>query len=169
MRRLAAISAALFFTFAQTTVSVAETDNHTQVARDVVELMGVMGQARAVIDDTASNFADNLVSFTSTISQADYDRAITAASEEYIKAFRAREQDFVNGLADIYRELYSKEELEQLKTFYQTPMGKKLADRQRELMTRHLKVVREIAKMASLEATVAAHQRFNAIAMEKPQ
>ena len=166
MRRLAVISAALFFTFAQATVSVAENDSHTQVARDVVELMGVLGQARAVIDDTASNFADNLVSFTPTISQTDYDRAVAAASEEYIKAFRAREQDFVNGLADIYRELYSEEELEQLKTFYQTPMGKKLADRQRELMTRHLKVVREIAKTASLEATVAAHQRLNAFAME---
>ena len=169
MRRLAAISAVLFFTFAQATVSVAENDSHTQVARDVVELMGVLGQARAVIDDTASNFADNLVSFTPAISQDDYDRAIAAASEEYIKAFRAREQDFVNGLADIYRELYSEAELEQLKAFYQTPMGKKLADRQRELMTRHLKVVREIAKTASLEATVAAHQRLNAFATESSQ
>ena len=166
MRRLAAISAALLFTFAHPAASVAENDSHTQVARDVVELMGVLGQARAVIDDTASNFADNLVSFTPNVATEDYDRAVTAASAEYVKAFRAREQDFVNGLADIYRELYSEAELEQLKAFYQTPMGKKLADRQRELMTRHLKVVREIAKIASLEATVAAHERLNKLTTE---
>lgn len=126
---------------------------------------------RALIRETGTEAAmlDSMTQMTGTIipmirqSLKDAPPALVAMVEEEVSAgFRNAIGDFIASTIPLYSDTFSEAEIDDMRTFYGSPTGQKMAAQQGPLLQRSMSAGAVIGRRVAQEAMERAMQRYQA-------
>jgi hypothetical protein len=139
----------LWFTIIGALSSYAVQDNHQQLAQELVNTINVDHQVDMIMDKLTRLFEEKIGEINATLGQNN-EKTAQNRSKRYVDTvvalFRTevKRQHIAGAYVKAYSEIYTTEELQALLKFYQSPIGKNIADKNKILLFREVEIMQKI-------------------------
>jgi uncharacterized protein len=130
-------------------VPYAADEEHQRLAREVVKAVNVDGQVEMIMEKLKQLFEEKIGEINAAFGQngdKESQRRSKRSVDTLVELFRKEvaRQDIPGYYAKAYAEIYTTEELQELLKFYQSPLGKTIAEKNKTMLFREVEMVQKI-------------------------
>jgi uncharacterized protein len=129
--------------------SYAAEDDHQKLAQEVVTAINVDHQVEMIMDKLTKLFEEKIGELSATLGQG-IDKESQHRSRRYVDTLVAlfrkevARQDIPGTYVRAYSEIYTTEELQELLKFYQSPVGRSIAEKNKTMLFREVEMMQKL-------------------------